>query len=79
MSKNKLTIRPSHLEGAAVVDTLLHGDERGSFSRFFCTDELKPLLNNRSIVAANHSFTKEKGTIRGLHYQNPPFAEFKLY
>jgi dTDP-4-dehydrorhamnose 3,5-epimerase len=26
----------------------------------------------------NHSFTKQKATIRGMHYQLPPFSEIKL-
>ena len=29
-------------------------------------------------VQMNHSFTAERATIRGMHYQNAPFSEIKL-
>ena len=33
---------------------------------------------NQEFVQFNHSFNTLKGTIRGLHFQSPPFAETKL-
>ncbi len=53
-------------------------DERGSFARLFCDEELKEILGDRRIVQINQSVTKEKGSIRGLHFQKPPFAEMKI-
>lgn len=52
-------------------------DERGSFARLFCADEFSEILN-KPIIQINHSVNKEKGTTRGLHYQNPPCAETKI-
>ena len=54
------------------------GDSRGFFSEVY---------NRRAFVAAgveidfvqdNHSFSRAKGTLRGLHFQAPPHAQAKL-
>lgn len=61
-----------------VVDVAPVSDHRGRFARFFCEQELAPLLNGRKITQINHSCTKIVGAIRGLHFQYPPHAEMKL-
>jgi dTDP-4-dehydrorhamnose 3,5-epimerase len=53
-------------------------DERGAFSRLFCSNEFKQFGHSKSIVQVNHSLNKEKGTIRGMHFQRPPHAEIKI-
>lgn len=53
-------------------------DERGSFSRIFCKDDLQNIGHSEDIVQVNHSINKEKGTIRGMHFQYPPDAEIKI-
>ena len=52
-------------------------DFRGYFRRLFCADELNKIISKK-ITQINHSFTKKKGTIRGLHYQVKPFEEIKI-
>jgi dTDP-4-dehydrorhamnose 3,5-epimerase len=66
------------LPGAFIVDLEPRGDDRGFFARAFCQREfeahgLKPL-----IAQANISFNYRKGTVRGLHFQVPPYAETKF-
>jgi len=66
------------LKGAFVLDIERHEDNRGFFARAFCQREferhgLKPL-----IAQANIAFNKTRGTLRGMHFQFPPFAETKL-
>ena len=53
-------------------------DDRGFFTRAFCKKNFdkKKILNN--IKQINFSFSKKKGTIRGLHYQKKPFQEMKI-
>jgi dTDP-4-dehydrorhamnose 3,5-epimerase len=53
-------------------------DERGSFTRLFCKKELSEIGVNKNIIQINHSFTQKKGTVRGMHYQKPPYAEMKM-
>ena len=66
------------LSGLMVVRTVVHQDNRGAFARFFCHDELRECLASRKIVQINHSRTSAVGAVRGLHYQNPPYAEMKF-
>jgi dTDP-4-dehydrorhamnose 3,5-epimerase len=54
------------------------GDKRGYLSRVFCSDELIAVGWNQKISQINLTFTKDKGTVRGLHYQEPPFEEKKI-
>ncbi|MDR3198166.1 MAG: dTDP-4-dehydrorhamnose 3,5-epimerase [Planctomycetaceae bacterium] len=66
------------LRGAYKIDLEPCGDERGSFTRLFCANELKAIGLTKPIVNINHSYTQQKGTIRGLHFQNPPDCEIKI-
>ncbi len=66
------------LEGSYVIDVISFEDERGWFVRTFCKNEFAQIGHTKEWVQINHSFTDEKGTIRGMHFQNPPFSEIKL-
>lgn len=61
-----------------MVETTPFADHRGAFARFFCADELAPVLGERRIVQINHSRTNKVGAVRGMHFQRPPHAEMKL-
>jgi dTDP-4-dehydrorhamnose 3,5-epimerase len=66
------------LKGAFILDLERREDSRGFFARTFCQREfiqhgLKPI-----IAQANVAFNTKKGTLRGMHFQYPPFAENKL-
>lgn len=74
----RLTPQATALEGVSVVHTRCDEDSRGSFTRFFCEDELRALLAGRRVAQINHSSNKEPATVRGLHFQFPPRAEMKL-
>jgi len=73
-----MEIHPLPLKGAAEITCAKHEDDRGWFARLFCQKELLSLNHNRQIQQVNSSFTKKMGTIRGLHYQSPPYAEDKI-
>jgi len=66
------------LKGSFQVDLTPFGDERGWFVRTFCKNEFSAIGHTKEWVQLNHSFTKNKGAIRGLHYQMPPYSEIKL-
>ncbi len=53
-------------------------DERGFFTRTFCKEKFSSIGFKEEFVQFNHSFNSLKGTIRGMHYQKPPFSETKL-
>src|ERR1043166_3099622 len=53
-------------------------DSRGSFARVFCKSEFRQIGHEKEFVQLNHSWNTNKGLIRGIHYQVPPFSEIKL-
>ena len=69
---------PTPLKDAYLIDLDLLGDERGFFARLFCADEFAKHGLNPNFIQANNSLSKQKGTLRGLHYQLHPKAETKL-
>jgi dTDP-4-dehydrorhamnose 3,5-epimerase len=73
----KLSIIPTEFSGLYIIEPNLFEDERGAFGRLFCEDELKDIFKF-NIKQINHSLTKEKGTVRGLHFQYEPYAEIKM-
>ena len=54
------------------------GDNRGFFSETWNAKRLAEAGIETEFVQDNHSFSADKGTVRGLHYQAPPFAQGKL-
>ncbi len=73
-----MKITPLYLRGAYVIDLEKREDDRGFFARSFCVDELKKVGINFVVKQGNVSRSVKKGTLRGLHYQKPPFGEDKL-
>ena len=74
----RLTLFGTSLPGVVVARALPQADARGSFTRWFCDEELAPVLGGARIVQINHSLTLPATTIRGLHFQHPPHAEIKM-
>lgn len=66
------------LKGAYIVETKPYTDDRGLFARTFCKNEFQQIGHTKEFVQFNHSVTTHKGSIRGMHYQLPPFSEIKL-
>ena len=66
------------IPGVYMIERAKRGDERGFFERIFCSETLQNWGWQNGIAQVNHSFTVQKGSVRGLHYQLPPFAESKL-
>ncbi|MBO0902985.1 dTDP-4-dehydrorhamnose 3,5-epimerase [Jiella sonneratiae] len=53
-------------------------DERGVFARTFCAETFAEKGLVERFVQTNTSFNPRKGTLRGLHWQDPPKGETKL-
>jgi dTDP-4-dehydrorhamnose 3,5-epimerase len=68
----------TQLDGAFVIDLERREDERGFFARAFCQHEFADHGLNPVIAQANVAFNRERGTLRGMHFQFPPAAETKL-
>ena len=66
------------LAGAVVIEPERYEDERGFFARTWCQEEFAAHGLSPHVVQCNISYNRHKGTLRGMHYQLPPFAEEKL-
>src|SRR5437762_3973909 len=69
---------PTPLKGSYVIEVHPFTDERGWFARFYCKNEFEQIGHQQEWVQLNHSVSYKKGTIRGMHFQKPPFAEIKM-
>lgn len=73
-----LKFKPTTLSGVYIIEPELIEDKRGFFARTFCRKEFEVHGLNPKLVQCNISFNKEKGTLRGMHYQAKPYEEVKL-
>lgn len=73
----RLSIIPTEFSGLYIIEPNAFKDERGTFSRVYCENEMQDIFG-KSIKQINHSITKERGTVRGLHFQYEPHAEIKM-
>ncbi|MGL4242834.1 MAG: dTDP-4-dehydrorhamnose 3,5-epimerase, partial [Beijerinckiaceae bacterium] len=55
-----------------------HGDDRGWFMEVYSERAFQAIGVNERFVQDNHSWSREAGVLRGLHFQTPPFAQAKL-
>ena len=66
------------LSGAYLIELEPHNDERGCFARTFCVEEFKKHGLATNFIQMSTSFNKNKGQIRGMHYQEKPYEETKI-
>lgn len=66
------------IPGCTLVELNTLGDDRGYFARTFCAREFADHGLNPSLAQASISFNRDKGTLRGLHFQAHPAMEDKL-
>jgi dTDP-4-dehydrorhamnose 3,5-epimerase len=64
--------------GLKVVERTRIGDRRGFLARLFCGAELAEAGWTDAVAQVNHTYTAQRGTVRGMHFQRPPYAEMKL-
>ena len=69
---------PTILNGSFTIQLDPINDERGWFARYFCKKEFSTIGHEKEWVQMNHSFSLKKGTLRGMHFQKPPYSEIKL-
>jgi dTDP-4-dehydrorhamnose 3,5-epimerase len=60
---------PTPLEGAYVIELDKREDERGFFARLFCEREFAEAGLETRFVQINNSLSRDRGTLRGMHYQ----------
>jgi dTDP-4-dehydrorhamnose 3,5-epimerase len=73
-----MIFHPTDLQDAWLIALELRGDERGFFARTMCQQEFAAHGMVTGFVQQNTSFSAQRGTIRGMHFQHPPYTEAKL-
>ena len=73
-----IIFRETKLKGAFVIEPEEFKDDRGFLKRSFSQKEFAEHGLNPNVAECNISFSKNRYTIRGMHFQKPPFAQAKL-
>ena len=73
-----MIFKETSLKGSYVLTFEPIEDERGWLARTYCKNEFLAIGHTKEWVQMNHSFTKQKATVRGIHYQRSPYGEIKL-
>lgn len=71
-------VEETPLLGVKLITPRRFGDNRGFFSESYSVKALAGHGIETVFVQDNHSLSMTVGTIRGLHFQNPPHAQDKL-
>lgn len=66
------------IDGVYVIEQDVKSDDRGFFSRVFCSEVFEKMGLEAKCLQINRSFSSKKGTLRGMHYQLAPHQETKL-
>ena len=73
-----MEIRETRIPEVLIISPQKHGDHRGFFSETYNSSTMQKMGVDISFVQDNQSLSGAAHTLRGLHYQAPPFAQDKL-
>lgn len=73
-----LSVEPTAIPAVKIITPKKHGDLRGFFSEVYKQFDMAQAGIDLVFVQDNHSLSGPVGTLRGLHFQSPPFAQDKL-
>ncbi|MGI1662081.1 dTDP-4-dehydrorhamnose 3,5-epimerase [Palleronia sp. KMU-117] len=73
-----MQVEQTALDGVLILTPRRFGDDRGWFSEVWNRRALTKAGITADFVQDNHSMSRAKGTLRGLHYQAPPNPQAKL-
>ena len=73
-----MLVEETRLSGVRVITPRKLGDDRGFFSETYNRQAFAEADIHLEFVQDNQSLSAQPGTLRGLHFQSPPFAQDKL-
>jgi dTDP-4-dehydrorhamnose 3,5-epimerase len=73
-----MELRHLAIPGPVLIRPKIIGDDRGYFMETFKAEWFRENIGDAVFVQDNQSLSGQVGTIRGLHYQKPPFGQGKL-
>lgn len=73
-----MQVTKTALDGVLILEPKVFGDARGWFMETWSARKFEAAGLNFNFVQDNQSYSAQRGTLRGLHYQTAPFAQAKL-
>lgn len=73
-----MNCKNTEIEGVKILEPTVYGDNRGWFYEVYNQKAFKEVGIDVDFVQDNHSFSAQKGTIRGIHFQTAPATQAKL-
>lgn len=73
-----MAVTETKLKGVFLIEPQVFGDNRGWFMETWSKAKFEAAGLNLDFVQDNQSFSAQKGTLRGLHYQLDPMSQAKL-
>ena len=73
-----MNVVETKIPGVLIIEPDVHGDHRGYFMETYSKQKYQEIGIDVEFVQDNMSFSAQKGTLRGLHWQNAPMAQSKL-
>jgi dTDP-4-dehydrorhamnose 3,5-epimerase len=73
-----MKVLDTDIKDVKIIEFKVFGDHRGFFMETYNKDVFHNAGITEEFVQDNHSYSKIKGTLRGLHFQNHPKAQSKL-
>lgn len=73
-----MTIQQTEFPGLFIIEPKIFADERGYFFESFNKAKFEKETGLKALFVQHNQSKSSKGTIRGLHFQNEPFAQAKL-
>ncbi len=75
--KHRMIFQKTGIPGVFAIELEFNRDARGFFARSWCENEFRSHGLTPRIAQCNISFNERRGTLRGVHYQSPPWLEAK--
>ncbi|MDD5471461.1 MAG: dTDP-4-dehydrorhamnose 3,5-epimerase [Sideroxydans sp.] len=75
---SRFTVFDTPIASLKIVERHPLGDARGFLARLFCAEDLAAAGWHKPVAQINQTLTQMQGTVRGMHFQQVPYAEMKL-
>ena len=73
-----MIFKETNIPDSYLIELEKFEDERGFFSRLYCSSDFKNIGINKNIKQINNSYSELIGTLRGIHFQSKPKSESKI-
>ncbi len=73
-----MNIEDTHISGVKIITLTLHGDDRGFFVENYAQTRYEEIIGKEHKFVQDNVSRSQKGVLRGLHFQDAPFAQGKL-